>query len=192
MKEIITSHGFATLTSVHEGSLTATHLPLLLSGDGTELIGHFAKGNRQWVDVEGQEVLVVFQGPHCYISPSWYETQDTVPTWNYVTVHVKGKVQLMKGEDPRLWQSMVDLTEKYEEPTSTYNLYNVDPDYIASLSKGVVGFTIFIDKIEGKAKLSQNHSIERVERVISALTKLNKSDEMAIADWMNKKSLSIE
>lgn len=192
LKEVIDSHGFATLTSVHEGTLTATHLPLLLSGNGTELIGHFAKGNRQWVDIEGQEVLVVFQGPHCYISPSWYETHDTVPTWNYVTVHVQGKVKLLKGEDSRLWQSMVDLTEKYEEPKSTYNLHNVDKGYVAALSKGVIGFTISIDHIEGKAKLSQNHSNERVERVISALTKLDKSDERAIAGWMKKKSLSIE
>ena len=192
MYEVIEAHGFATLTSLHQESLTATHLPLLLSEDKTELIGHFAKGNRQWVDIEGQEVLVVFQGPHCYISPSWYETQNNVPTWNYVTVHVKGTVQLLKDEDPRLWQSMVDLTEKYEDSTSTYSVNDVDPVYIAALSKGVMGFTISIDKIEGKAKLSQNHPKERVERVISALTKIDKSNEQDIAKWMKKKSLSIE
>ncbi|WP_026022957.1 FMN-binding negative transcriptional regulator [Paenisporosarcina sp. TG20] len=192
MHEIITTYGFATLTSIHQGSLTATHLPLLLNEDRTELIGHFAKGNRQWVDIEGQEVLVVFHGPHCYISPSWYETQTNVPTWNYLTVHVNGTVQLMKDEDPRLWQSMLNLTEKYEDTTSIYELNNVDPGYISSLSKGVVGFTISIDRIEGKAKLSQNHPKERVERVISALTKLDKSNEQSIAKWMEKKSLPKE
>jgi len=190
--DVITAHGFATLTSLHQGSLTATHLPLLLSDDKTELIGHFAKGNRQWVDLEDQEVLVVFQGPHCYISPSWYENHNTVPTWNYVTVHVKGKVQLMKEDDPRLWQSMVELTEKYEEPSSKYSLHNVAPEYISSLSKGVIGFRVSIDNISGKAKLSQNHSNERVERVIAALTKIDKSDEQSIAKWMEKTSLPIE
>lgn len=172
--------------------MTATHLPLLLSEDKKTLIGHFSKGNQQWKDIEGQAVLVVFQGPHCYISPSWYESQDTVPTWNYVTVHVNGKVQLLKDEDPRLWQSMVNLTEKYEKPMSLYNLHDVDATYIAALSRGVIGFTISIDKIEGKAKLSQNHSKERVERVIAELSKIGKSDEREIAKWMSKKSLSVE
>jgi transcriptional regulator len=190
--EVIMAHGFATLTSLHKGSLTATHLPLLLSEDKTELIGHFAKGNRQWVDIEGQEVLVVFQGPHCYISPSWYESKNTVPTWNYVTVHVNGKVQLLKEEDPRIWKSMVNLTEKYEDSKSKYNLHDVDPTYISALSKGVIGFTISIDNIEGKAKLSQNHPKERVERVIAELSKIAKSDEQDIAKWMSKKSLPIE
>ncbi|MCZ8536846.1 FMN-binding negative transcriptional regulator [Paenisporosarcina quisquiliarum] len=187
INEVIEAYGFATLTSLHEGSLTATQLPLLLSEDKTELIGHFAKGNKQWTDIEDQQVLVVFQGPHCYISPSWYETQNTVPTWNYVTVQVAGKVKLLKEDDSRLWQSMVALTEKYEEPTSAYNLLDVDPSYISSLSKGVVGFTISIDKVEGKAKLSQNHPKERVERVVERLRNMNKSDEKAIARWMEKK-----
>lgn len=188
MNEVMAAYGFATVTSVHQGSLVATHLPLLLSEDHTELIGHFAKGNSQWRDIEGQDVLVVFQGPHSYISPSWYETQETVPTWNYVTVHVTGKVQLMDENDSRLWQSMVDMTEKYEDPHSTFSLHHVNKDYIASLSKGVIGFTISIDKIEGKAKLSQNHSLERVERVIDALMKQEGSDEKAIGKWMEKKS----
>ena len=176
MHEVIMDNGFATITSLHKGILTATHLPLLLSDDKKTLIGHFSKANQQWKDIDGQEVLVVFQGPHCYISPSWYESPDTVPTWNYVTVHVNGKVQLLKDEDP----------------LSLYNLHDVDPAYIAALSKGVIGFTISIDKIEGKAKLSQNHSKERVERVITALSKIDKSDEQDIAKWMSKKSLSVE
>lgn len=135
MHDVIRDNGFVTLTSLHKESLTATHLPLLLSEDKKELIGHFAKGNKQWTDIEGQEVLVVFQGPHCYISPSWYESKDTVPTWNYVTVHVSGKIQLLKDEDPRLWQSMVNLTEKYEHPKSQYNLHDVDPSYITHYRK---------------------------------------------------------
>jgi transcriptional regulator len=192
MHEVIRDNGFATITSFHEGTLTATNLPLLLSEDKKTLVGHFSKGNQQWKDIEEQEVLVVFQGPHCYISPSWYESQDAVPTWNYVTVHVNGKVQLLKEEDPRLWQSMVNLTEKYEELNSPYNLYHVDTKYINALSKGVIGFTISIDKIEGKAKLSQNHSKERVERVIEQLSKIEKSDEQDIAKWMSKKSLPLE
>lgn len=184
MNAIINSNGFATLFSTHQGSPYATHLPLLLNEDGTELIGHFAKGNKQWTDIIGQEVLVVFQGPHCYISPSWYETQDTVPTWNYVTVHVTGNIELMQDGDARLMESMENLTCKYEEPTSGYSLKEVDNGYIQSLSKGVVGFTLRISRIEGKAKLSQNHSRERIERVIKQLEKTGKHNEMAISKKM--------
>lgn len=185
MNAIINSNGFATLYSTHQGSPFATHLPLLLHEDGTELVGHFAKGNKQWTDIMGQQVLAVFQGPHCYISPSWYETQDTVPTWNYVSVHVKGEIELMPDGDARLMESMQNLTRKYEEPTSGYSLSEVDDAYIESLSKGVVGFVLRITQIEGKAKLSQNHSRERVERVIEQLEKTGKSNEQAISIWMS-------
>jgi transcriptional regulator len=186
MNEIIHSYGFATLYSSHQGRPYATQLPLLLNEDGNELIGHFAKGNKQWTDIVGQQVLIVFQGPHCYISPSWYETQDTVPTWNYVTVHVNGEVELMSDGDTRLMESMKNLTIKYEEPTSGYSLDNVEDTYIESLSKGVVGFSIRIDEIQGKAKLSQNHSQERIERVIDSLKKTGKANEQAISICMEK------
>lgn len=186
MNAIIHLNGFATLFSTHQGSPYATHLPLLLSKDETELIGHFAKGNKQWKDIVGQQVLVVFQGPHCYISPSWYETQDTVPTWNYVTVHVTGEIELMPDGDTRLMESMQNLTCKYEESTSGYSLMQVNEEYIESLSKGVVGFTLRIKQIEGKAKLSQNHSRERVERVIKQLEKTGKFNEQAISKEMTR------
>ncbi|MFX3675011.1 MAG: FMN-binding negative transcriptional regulator [Paenisporosarcina sp.] len=192
MNEIIHSYGFATLYSHHQGCPYATHLPLLLNEDGTELLGHFAKGNKQWTDIVGQQVLVVFQGPHCYISPSWYETQDTVPTWNYVTVHVKGKIELMSDGDTRLMESMKNLTLKYEEPSSDYSLEEVNDTYIESLSKGVVGFILRIDEIQGKAKLSQNHPKERIERVIKALEKTGKSNEQAISLCMAKASSKLE
>jgi transcriptional regulator len=99
---------------------------------------------------------------------------------------------LMADGDTRLWESMQNLTTKYEEPTSDYSLEDVDSSYIESLSKGVVGFTLRIDKIEGKAKLSQNHPKVRVERVIRELNDSGKSDEQAIAKWMRKKSLPTE
>ena len=186
MEDVIGEFGFATLFSIHNGEPYATQLPLMLTCDRRELVGHFAKGNAQWKDFDDQLVLVVFQGPHCYISPSWYETQNTVPTWNYVTVHVKGKVHIMNEEDPRLWQSMVDLTEKYEGKASNYKLDEVDEAMVSNLSKGVVGFTISIEQMDGKAKLSQNHSKERRERVITALNNTNKPQEQSIAKWMDR------
>lgn len=95
LHEFIKSYSFGTLFSDTEGGLQASHLPFLLDEKmGTQgvLAGHMAKANSHWQSLSGQEVLVVFQGPHVYISPAWYEEPETVPTWNYVAVHVYGNM----------------------------------------------------------------------------------------------------
>ena len=99
MLAVIQENSFATLFSTHEGMPFATHLPLVLNDTKDYLIGHFAKGNPQWKGIENQKVLAIFHGPHCYISPSWYETNQAVPTWNYVAVHVNGEIELMEHDD---------------------------------------------------------------------------------------------
>lgn len=147
------------------------------------LYGHFARSNSQWKDISHQIVLAVFHGPHCYISPSWYETDKAVPTWNYVTVHVYGEVELVDDEE-ELMESLHELVLKYEAPESTYKLENVDTDFIAGMNKGVQGFKIKINKIEGKAKLSQNHPVDRQELVINQLEQISSKDEQKIASLM--------
>jgi transcriptional regulator len=181
--DIIKEHGFATLISQHNGMPLATHLPLLLNKENTYLYGHFARPNPQWKDIESQTVLAIFHGPHCYISPSWYETNQAVPTWNYVTVHVYGEVELVE-EEAEVMDSLQDLVTKYEAPDSPYRLEDVDPHYLAGMNKGIQGFKLHITKIEGKAKLSQNHSRHRQERVIEQLEKSPRTDEQGIAWWM--------
>ncbi len=151
--ETIEQNSFATLFSQHNGEPYATHLPLLLNRETLTLYGHFARPNAQWKDSENQQVLAIFQGPHSYISPSWYETNKAVPTWNYVAVHVYGELEVVEDKQ-ELLNSLQDLVHKYEDPQSTYSLDDVDPDYMAGLSKGIVGFKIKINKIEGKAKRS--------------------------------------
>ncbi|MDQ0891681.1 transcriptional regulator [Paenibacillus sp. V4I9] len=162
------------------GGPFATHLPLSLDKNREYLIGHFARPNPQWKDIEKQEVLAIFQGPHCYISPSWYETPTTVLTWNYVAVHVYGQVELV-DDVQKVMNSLTDLVLKYEEPGSSYQLDQVDANYIAGLSKGIQGFRIKITRIEGKAKLSQNHPAERQELVIKRLETMTGEDERKIA-----------
>lgn len=179
--EIMKEHSFATLFSQHDGLPCATHLPLLVNGN--YLYGHFARPNPQWKDIENQTVLAVFHGPHCYISPSWYETNRAVPTWNYVTVHVYGEVELLEDER-ELMESFQGMVMNYEAPDSSYRLQDADATYLAGLSKGVQGFKMKISKIEGKAKLSQNHSIQRQELVIHQLEQIPHSDEQQIAAWM--------
>jgi len=180
---VIQENSFATLFSIHNGMPFATHLPLMLNKEKTYLYGHFARPNPQWKDIQNQTVLTVFHGPHCYISPSWYETNQAVPTWNYVTVHVYGEVELVEDEH-ELMTSLNDLVLKYEAPDSPYRLQDVDAEFLAGMSKGVQGFKIKIYRIEGKAKVSQNHSLHRQERVIKQLEQIPFPNEQQIASLM--------
>jgi len=181
--DVIQENSFATLFSIHNGMPFATHLPLLFNQEKTYLYGHFARSNPQWKDIQNQTVLTVFHGPHCYISPSWYETNKAVPTWNYVTVHVYGEVELIDNEQ-ELMNSLHDLVGKYEAPDSSYKLQELDAEFLLGMSKGIQGFRIKIDRIEGKAKVSQNHSLQRQELVIKQLEQIPLPNEQQIASLM--------
>ena len=163
----IESNAFGQIISSAEGKLFSTHMPFL-ADQPSKLLGHFAKSNPQWEQIEGQEVLVSFQGPHDYVSPSWY-AQSGVPTWNYQAVHVYGIARVFREEE--LLKKLVDrLTEKYEANSENPWL----PDYSASMLKGIIGVEIEISEIQCKFKLSQNRSVEDREKVIEELEKLEK------------------
>jgi transcriptional regulator len=181
--DVIQENSFASLFSMHEGMPFVTHVPLLLNQEKNYLYGHFARSNPQWKDITNQTVLAVFHGPHCYISPSWYETNQAVPTWNYVTVHVYGEVEFMEDEQ-ELTSSLYDMVLKYEAPNSLYKLQDVDANFLAGMNKGIQGFKIKINKIEGKAKLSQNHSLHRQELVMNQLDQIHNTDEQKISFLM--------
>ncbi|WP_191565368.1 FMN-binding negative transcriptional regulator [Metabacillus idriensis] len=183
--KIIEENSFATLFSLLDGIPFATHLPLALDRAEEVLIGHVARQNPQWKDMQHQQVLAVFHGPHSYISPSWYETNTAVPTWNYTAVHVYGEAEMIESEQ-ELMKSLQDLVDTYEKPDSSYELDKADPAYIKGLSKGIVGFRIKITKMEGKSKLSQNHSIKRRETVIEQLEQLKGENAKHIARLMKE------
>lgn len=181
----IEKNSFATIFSQHDGEPCATHLPLTLDKGEGKLYGHFARPNSQWKDAVNQKVLVVFQGPHCYISPSWYETTEAVPTWNYVAVHVYGQMEIVE-DSKQVYDSLVEMVNNYEKSDSSYQLDDVDSGFIEGMSKGIVAFKINITKIEAKAKLSQNHPIDRQERVINELEKIPDQDHQQIAELMKR------
>jgi transcriptional regulator len=183
--DMMLKNSFATLISQHAGAPFATHLPLIIDKADKCLYGHFARPNPQWKDIQNQEVLAIFQGPHCYISPSWYETEMAVPTWNYVAAHVYGQVELVDDEH-ELLDALRQMVLRYEEPNSPYQLDQVDPGFIAGMSKGIQGFKININKIEGKAKLSQNHRPERQALVIERLEQSDRENEQKIASAMRE------
>lgn len=183
--QMIEMYSFATLISQHNGSPCATHLPLLLNKEERVLYGHFARANEQWKDSANQNVLVIFQGPHCYISPSWYETTMAVPTWNYVSIHLYGELEIIN--DPAfIYDTLNDMVVKYESADSKYNLSDVDQSYIDGLQKGIVAFKITIKEIEAKAKLSQNHPVERQQLIIKHLEKTSNEDNKEIAALMKE------
>lgn len=164
--DFIKKNSFGILFSQIENKPFATHLPFLLDeGDGT-LYGHFARENPQWGNVKG-EVLVVFQGPHAYISPSWYEDKNVVPTWNYLAVHVYGEFSIVEEKDLTgiLKKSIGFYESSMAKPWDT----DLTHEFNQSLMKNIIGFKIKITSIEGKWKLSQNHALERKEKVIKQL-----------------------
>jgi transcriptional regulator len=176
---------FALLVTQGKAGMVASHLPLLLNADAGPhgmLFGHMARANPQWRDVEG-EALAIFTGPHVYVSPTWYESPGTVPTWNYVAVHAYGELRLVEDRDGLhdiLSRSVAVYEGGMPEPWS----FNAsDPD-IDKMLKSIVGFRIEISRLEGKAKLNQNHSEERCRKVIRALAAQTDENSRAIAKLM--------
>ena len=186
--DFIESHPFGMLVSQQDGEPVATHLPFLVGKRGTSggyLLGHVARQNPQWQELAGQKVLAVFHGPHAYISPSWYEAENVVPTWNYTAVHVYGAIRLIEDVD-----ELVDLvrkvTDTFEKPMTRPWTIDVNDPFVRKLATQIVGFAIDIERIEGKWKLSQNHSPDRRRRVVAALHEQGYTDSVEIAKLMEK------
>jgi transcriptional regulator len=179
----IESHSFALLVSAHNGELFGTHLPLLLdrgTGPYGTLVGHMARANPHWRDLDGQPVLAVFSGPHAYVSPSWYESENVVPTWNYVAVHATGTARLV--DDPTQAAAILAaMVETYERNMPHPWRLDTGSDYFARQVKAIVGFRIEVTRLEGKWKLNQNHPAERREKVARALETSADPDAREIA-----------
>jgi transcriptional regulator len=185
--QAIEDYSFAVLVSGAGESLVASHLPLLLDRDSSEhgtLVGHMARANSQWQSAAGQPVLAVFGGPHAYISPTWYATERTVPTWNYVAVHASGCLEIIDDEMATL-EVLHRTVERYEARQSLpWRLADQPAEFIAQLARQIVAFRIPIQRLEGKWKLNQNHPAERRERVIAALAGREGENAVEIARLM--------
>jgi transcriptional regulator len=163
-------HPFATVVTHGEGGSQASHLPLLVDAAGGRLRGHLARDNDQLAHLQaGAEVLSVFHGPHGYVSPSVYEGQRGVPTWNYVTVHVRGRPRLL--DEPGLIQVLHDSVARFDVPGWKLRFGDEWPDVPGNKLLAIVGFEIDIVSLEGKWKLSQNRS---------------EQDRAAVVEWLAK------
>lgn len=166
-------HSFATLvTTGSDGLPEATHVPLLLDTEPGELgtlTGHLARANRQWERLAAGEALVLFQGPHAYISPGWYESTPAVPTWNYVVVHARGTARLI--EDPPAVRALLSrMVRVYESAfTEPWSDEGLPEDWVTRLQGAIVAFEIEITQLQGKFKLSQNRPAADQRRVAQVL-----------------------
>ena len=167
----IEAHGFGTLVSAGAQGLDVSHIPFLpeRSADGRlRLLAHVARANAQWKALaEATHVVAIFEGPHAYVSPTWYGEQPSVPTWNYAVVHAHGRVRLM--EEAGLRSLLERLSRTYEgERPNAWRLSAQPGDYVAKMLRAIVGFELEVERLEGKFKLSQNRPAE-IPRVIAAL-----------------------
>lgn len=187
--DFLRKNAFATLVTQVKGKPWATHLPLVLDKNSegeTLLSGHIAKANLQWKFLaEMEDVLVIFQGPHAYISSSWYN-HENVPTWNYMAVHVYGKIRIIEGEE--LTAHLKKLVDNYEhDRPNRVRVETMSPPYLESQVRALVGFEIIINEVHASTKLSQNRDDENYRAIVQKLEESLLPMEQAIAEEMKKR-----
>jgi transcriptional regulator len=176
---------FATLVTASREGMIASHLPFVFDpaqgGHGT-LYAHMARANQHGAIVGENEALVIFSGPHGYISPSWYEDRETAPTWDYVAVHCYGIPRLHSDEEARHnIERLIDVVEAaHPRPWSMRELPEAD---VLRMIRNVVSFEIPLTRIEAKFKLNQG---EKVDRNTAAVEQLERQGDTALADYIRR------
>ena len=152
------AYNFAIVVSVKDGVPLGTHLPFIIEDRNKELIliSHMSKANEQWKTFSEKEILVVFSEPHAYISPTLYEKQQNVPTWNYISVHAYGKLKIVNSNEEKL--NVLHKQMQFFEASYIEQFKALDQKYIDDLLKGIVAFEIVVTNLQSKAKLNQNKS----------------------------------
>jgi len=181
---------FATIVTAKDNTPIATHLPFLVSSNEENIVltSHFAKANEQWKDVENNNVLVIFNEPHAYISPKHYDKELNVPTWNYISIHAYGQGKLIT-EKEIVFNVLEKTIDNYEH---SYKLQwqGFPTDYRLKLVNGIVAFEIIVKDLQAKKKLSQNRTEAEKQKIIDTLSKSNDTNEQFIADYMRKDQMA--
>ncbi len=187
--QFIEQHGFAIMFAKN---LEADHLPLILNrneGEFGTLYGHMARSNPNWKLLDNADVLIVFNGAHSYISPTWYSLKPAVPTWNYSAVHVLGKVELTT--DAVTSEGLFSLIKKYEPELLKANETVMPEEFVSKLSKGIVGFKITISQLQGKEKLGQHRAKADQVGVTAALSQSTDLNAVLLHDYMKQRKLGL-
>jgi len=184
--EFMRANSFVLLVTGTGGTLHASHLPAQVSLDRETIMldMHMARANPQWKEFFDDEVLVVFPGPHAYVSPRWYEEQERVPTWNYAAVHAYGIPKLIhekrsKHESQRRLVAALD-------PHWLPKFDALRPEYVERMLEGIVNFEIAVARLETRWKLSQNRSRREQESIAAELEKSQDSAGRALAALTRK------
>lgn len=180
-------HPFATLVTQGDGEPHVSHLPLLFVADrephGT-LLGHMARANPHWQHAGSAPSLAIFQGPHAYVSPSWYaEPAKAVPTWNYTAVHACGVLEIVDDavDARRILDALVQRFEAHRDTPWQFAMSARERD---ALVGAIVAFRMPIRTLAAKFKLSQNRPPHDRVRVADALDGEGYADATAVAQWM--------
>ena len=186
--DFVQKNSFGTIVTTEQGKPIATHLPLGLSkiGDDYYITGHMAYRNPQWKTFETcEDVLVMFQGPHAYISSSWYGHEE-VPTWNYQAIHVYGTASILEKNE--LIEELTMMLKKYEENRENPVLWDkLSPQLLEREIKGIVGFKIKVQEVQAAYKLSQNRNEEDYLNIIDKLQVEKNLDSQQMANVMKKR-----
>jgi transcriptional regulator len=184
--DVIEAHPFATLVTPAAAQLWISHLPLSVRREGDQIVlaGHVARANEHWRAFDGAPTTAIFHGPHAYVSPTWYATAPAVPTWNYVVVHVTGRVHVR--DDAAMSEALVrELTTRFEEaPPTGWSLDGVPDDLKRNLVAAIVSFELRAETIEGKLKLGQNRSAADRAGAAAALEASGGAAARALAEMM--------
>jgi transcriptional regulator len=187
LHQLLREYPFGTLVTQTERGVEANHVPFLLDDSQRKLTAHVPRANPVWKDL-GHSVLVIFQGPNAYISPSWYVSKQmhgkAVPTWNYAVVHLRG---VARAIEDRHWlrSHLEELTETHERRLDhPWAVADAPADYIDKLLGAIVGIEIEISQMEGKFKLGQNRSQDDQQSVVRELERA----EPSLAKFVNRQT----
>lgn len=184
INRLIKTYPFGLLCHADEQVVEATHLPFIFHSDAHELVSHLAIQNKQASMKDGQLVKVIFSGPHGYISPSLYDAKYSVPTWNYLAVHLSGRITYI-DDRAEIMQVMDEMISTFE-PAFLEKWHASPKAYINGMFSQLRAFKIAVEKTEAVAKLSQNKSVEEQQRIAEYLINSTDSAARETGYWMKE------
>lgn len=180
------TYSFATIITIQDNLPVASHLPFVIKDteNGIRITSHFAKANTQWTTIEQQPVLMIFTEPHAYISPKHYESEQSVPTWNYVAVHAYGNAKIISTQEEvfGVLHSMIAAFEKeYKQQWD-----GLPEQYRTKMLNGIVCFEVTVTDLQASRKLSQNKKDTERNNIITTFEAGTNANEKAIAAFMRQ------
>ncbi len=184
--EFMKRFSFGIMVTSENNIPTATHLPFLIleSGGNILLSSHCARQNRQWQSLNNNPVMVIFSEPHAYISPSHYEKEQNVPTWNYLAVHAYGTARILS--DPDTVRNLLERTINTYEESYLTQWKKLPEEYKSGMINGITAFEITVTELQAKKKLSQNKTERERSGIAEALSRSPETNHQLIAEYMNK------